>query len=153
MRERTLGWMVLMVSCAFTGAALAAQTDQRQMAGDLEVFYGFTSAARIQALPAGSVERAMHGGVPAGKGQYHLTVTIADRTSQQRLADAQVWATVGELGLSAERKKLELIAPGPPSYGQYFRLGGAGRYQIHVEILRQGQTKAMPVDFIFTHKP
>lgn len=141
--------MAIAVLVAAAGAAGGGHLDQHQVVGDIEIFYGMTSAADVRALPA--AERAMHGGVPSGKGQHHLMVTLFDRKSKQRIADAEVWASVGEIGLATTRKKLEPMASGPMSYGNYFRMGAPARYRILLEIRRPGASVPVKTEFEYLH--
>jgi len=144
-------WMPAAVLLAAAGAANAQHLGQHQIVGDIEIFYGMTSAEEIRARPPGSPEHTMHGGVPGGKGQHHLIVTLFDKESKQRIADAEVWASVGEIGLSASRKKLQPMAWGPMSYGNYFRMGNPGRYHIHLEIKRPDMARPVRADFDYLH--
>ncbi|MBI2294518.1 MAG: hypothetical protein HYU76_00390 [Betaproteobacteria bacterium] len=146
---RAWKWVVKAILLAAAGIAVGAHLDQHQVVGDMEIFYGMISAAEVRALPA--AERAMHGGVPAGKGQHHLMVTLFDRTSKQRIADAEVWASVGEIGLATTRKRLEPMASGPMSYGNYFRMDTPGRYRVRLEIRRPGAFLPVKTEFDYVH--
>lgn len=144
-------WVVGAVLLAATGMAVGQHLGQHQVIGDLEIFYGMTSAAEIRARPEGAHERTMHGGVPSGKGQHHLLVMLFDKESKQRIQDAEVWASIGEIGLSTSRKKLQPMASGTMGYGNYFRMDNAGRYRVRVEIKRPDMAKPVRADFDYVH--
>jgi hypothetical protein len=146
---RAWKWVVKALLLAAAGVAVGAHLDQHQVVGGIEIFYGMTSAADVRALPA--AERAMHGGVPRGTGQHHLMVTLFDRKSKQRIADAEVWASVGEIGLAPQRKRLEPMASGPMSYGNYFRMDAPGRHRVQLEIKRPDMASPVRADFDYVH--
>ena len=147
----TRKWLLVAAFLAAAGAAKGGHLDRHQVVGDIEIFYGMTSAAEIRARPAGDPERMMHGGVPSGKGQHHLMVTLFDKQSKERITDAEVWASVGEIGLSASRKKLQPMPSGPMSYGNYFRMDAPGRYRVRVEIKRPDTPRPVVADFDYVH--
>jgi len=148
---RTWQWILMAVFLAAAGAAKGQHLGQHQVVGDIEIFYGMTPAAEIRVRPADAPERTMHGGVPSGKGQHHLMVALFDKDSKQRITDAEVRASVGEIGLSATWKKLQPMAAGPMSYGNYFKMDAPGRYHIHLEIKRPDMAKPVRADFDYVH--
>lgn len=148
---KTWQWILVAVFLAAAGAAKGQHLGQHQVVGDIEIFYGMTPAAEIRARPADAPERTMHGGVPSGKGQHHLLVMLFDKESKQRIQDAEVWASVGEIGLSTSRKKLQPMASGTMGYGNYFRMDNPGRYRVRVEIKRPDMAKPVRADFDYVH--
>ena len=89
----------------------------------IEVHFGLVGAERLRSFPSGSSEARMHGGVPAGRGHYHVNVTLFDAASHAGLVGATVEVEVTQAGVATQRKDLETLAgQGAASYGQYVRL-------------------------------
>lgn len=130
----------------------AAEPRQQRLVGGLEVYYGVTSAEAIRSQPSDQADRSMHGGVSGHAGQYHLNVSLFDAKSHQRVSDAKVIASVGELGLAAERKPLEpMTIAGTISFGNYFRMSVPGTYRIELEIQRTDSTRPVKAKFDYSH--
>ena len=51
--------------------------------------------------PQERAEREIHGSVPGGTHRDHLIVALFDDATGQRIAEAQVTATVKEIGLAS----------------------------------------------------
>jgi len=76
--------------------------------------------------------------VPAGKGYYHLNISLADNKSQLPLTDAQVTMRVSD-GVTTETKALGSVAANNAvSYGNFFRFSSGSAYNITTEIRRPG---------------
>ena len=96
---RKLPALLLVFGLAASGVAAAAgtgdshrvETGNHQRVDGIDVYYGMLPGRIAGKHPATHEERAMHGGVPAGKGQYHLVVALFD-ASGQRITDAKVSA-------------------------------------------------------------
>lgn len=144
-------WLCAAAFLAAAGAASGQHLGQHRIIGELEIFYGITSADEIRARPRDAPERVAHGGVPSGRGQQHLVVALFDKESKKRITDAEVWASVGEIGLSATKKKLRPIASGMMGYGNYFKMDAPGRYRIHLEIKRPDMATPVRADFVYIH--
>lgn len=131
--------------------ALAAE-QQPLKAGGLEIFYGVIPAEILLGHPDDHAERKMHGGVPSGRGQHHLVVSVFESKSGQRMADAAVTARVTEVGLGGQQKKLEPMPfAGAMTYGNYFRMATRGPYRIQIEVLQPGSTTPVKTSFEYSH--
>lgn len=157
---RRLPALLLVFGLAASGVASAAgagdghrvETGTHQRVDGIDVYYGMLPAPVAGRHPATHEERAMHGGVPAGKGQYHLVVALFD-ASGKRITDAKVSAAVGEFGMAAARKTLEPMRVGEAtSFGNYFSLRGSGLYRIAIEIRRPGEPKPKPIEALFDYR-
>ncbi|MGA8261365.1 MAG: c-type cytochrome [Arenicellales bacterium] len=119
----------------------------RATAGGVDVYLGVMSADKLRAYPQGSPERTMHGGVPSGKDWYHLNVSLVRESDHAPVTGAQVDATVQELGLSAQSKRLEPMLIGQGSYGNYFRMRPETRYRITVHVRTAEGATPIEVEF------
>ena len=81
----------------------------------------------------------MHGGVPASPDYHHFMVALFDQASGKRIEDAQVEATLGEVGMGGTTKALEpMQMRGTTTFGNYFKMGEKGPYRVHLTIRRPG---------------
>jgi len=132
-------------------AAAGATGTQRVSIGGLDVYLGRVSAERLRALPAGSPEAKMHGGIPGGSGYHHVNVSVFDAATQAPLAGATVKLDVEQLGMGREPKQLEaLTLAGSTSYGAYVRLVPKNAYTFYVRVQKPGS--APPVEAKFQEK-
>jgi cytochrome c5 len=130
-------------------AAAAARTAPRyKSVGGMEVHLGMVPAESLRGFPQGSVERAMHGGVPSGAGYYHVNVSLLDAESKAPIGDAKVEIRVAQAGMSAESKTLErVVINNAPSYGNYVRLRAKSTYLITVRIQKPDSPRALEAKF------
>lgn len=130
----------------------AADTSRHQVVNGVAIYLGIFPAELIQGHPKQHPEGEMHGGVPAGGHRYHVTIAVFDAATGKRITNAQVKASVSELGLSGTEKKLApMTIAGTLSYGNYFRMPGAGIYRIRVQIHRPGVAQAIEAEFEYQH--
>ena len=140
---------ILALALGLAAPAVAAGTGRHQRAGGMDIYYGILPAEVVGRHPPDHEEKTMHGGTPANKAGYHLVVTVLDADGQ-RITDAEVTATVGELGMAGTRRKLETMRINDTvSFGNYFELRGAGPYRIAIEVRRPG---ARPVEALFDYR-
>lgn len=147
--------LVLMIAMApFTspGAAFAAETGQPVRAGGLEIFYGVVPAEILLGHPGDHEERRMHGGIPRGRGQHHVIVSLFDGKTRQRVEGATVTARVGEIGLGSQEKKLEPMQfGGTATYGNYFSMAAPGPYRVELVIRRASGAQSVKATFEYSH--
>ena len=87
--------------------------------------------------------------IPAGKGYYHLNISLADNKSRVPVTDAQVKVQVSD-GMTTESKPLALVAANNTvSYGNYFRLSSGNSYNITTEVRRPGVAETIVAKFEF----
>jgi len=92
----------------------------------------------------------MHGGIPAGKGYYHLSISLFDSKTRAAITDAQVEASATEPVSGGQTKKLELVTlNNAQSYGNYFRMPSDNPYTVTVRIRRPGAPRAVEATFDF----
>ena len=94
----------------------------------------------------------MHGGVPKGKHFHHIIVALFDSKSLERVTDAKVTATVGEIGLGRKSKPLEpFTIAGALTYGNYFKFLNTTTYTIDITVKRPGSTAPIKTRFEYRH--
>ena len=146
--QRTLA--VLVAVGLLLAAAGAAETGRQQRVGDIDIFYGILPAQVAGKHEPSHEERTMHEGVPRGRDEYHLIVALYHKDGT-RITDAQVRATVAELGMAGASKTLEpMRIADTTSFGNYFALRGAGPYLITLEIQPSGANK--PIEAVFEYR-
>lgn len=137
------------------GAAPAAPqrlpSSSRRIAGGTEIYLGVVSAETLRAQhPGKDRESTMHGGIPRGKDQYHINVSLFDAKTRQAITGAQVEVTVNEAATGEQKKKMEAVSfNAVPSYGNYFRMPHPGSYTVNVTVNRPG---GKPIDVKFDYK-
>ncbi|MGA8049569.1 MAG: c-type cytochrome [Burkholderiales bacterium] len=116
-----------------------------------EIYLGVVSAESLRAQQRKpGAESAMHGGIPSGKGYYHVNITLLDSKTKAVITDAEVKARVADPAMGGETKKLDLMAINNTlSYGNYFRVVGANPYTITVQITRPGTPQSFSAEFGF----
>lgn len=109
----------------------------RKVVGGTEVLLGVMSAEALRARGNGE-EAKMHGGIPSGKGYYHVNVALHDRETGKEIRDAKVSARVAT-PLAGETKTLNaMVINKALSYGNYFRLTGHDTHVVTLTIRRPG---------------
>lgn len=123
MLRMTAQWLtssLLLVMSA--GVATAAETGQVARVDGMEVYYGLLPAEISRGQPTRHIEK-QHGGVPRGRGQYHLIVSVFDAKTGKRIENATVSARVGELALAPQSKMLEpMQIAGTVTFGNFFTI-------------------------------
>ena len=119
--------------------------------GGMDVYLGFVPAETLRKYPEGSVERTMHGGVPSESGNYHVNVSLLDRTSKAPIKDARVEVQIEQPGLTSETKPLEpVMINKAASYGNYVKLRPKTQYVVTVRVRQPGNPQ--PVEARFEHR-
>jgi cytochrome c5 len=140
---------------------MADLTDAELRAGILYMFY--PAGASLKARDAAPAPRGANhkrvGGVdvylgiaPAAraKGQYQVTISLHDATSNAFIKDAQVEARAANAVSGGQTKKLELLTVNEaPSYGNVFRMEGTDAYTITVRVRRPGEDGRLETSFAF----
>ena len=153
-----IGSLKLMVIPAITAlaifaaaeAALAQDTRQHVTAGAVDIYYGFLPAEVAGRRTAAHDAAPMHG--RARKGDYHLMVAVYDKGGE-RITDADVRATVGELGMAGARKPLEPMRIGDTiTFGNYFSMRSPAQYRIAIEIRLPRVAKPIEARFDYDHR-
>lgn len=131
------------------GQGVTQEGIRSKMVDGVAIQYGILSAAAVaRAHPPNHAEGRMHGGPPSGRDDYHLDIALFEVATGKRISDAQVSATVSELGLAGKWKKLEPEhLADAVSFGNYFTMRGDGPFRIVVEARLPGSAKPVVVQF------
>jgi cytochrome c5 len=127
-----------------------AQSNHVSVAG-MEVFFGLASAKTLRAFPKDSLERTMHGGVPAGDSYQHVNVSLFASANNAPISDAKVELQIEQPGLGSESKTLEPMSAGSSSYGGYFKMSAHTPYRFTVRVQRPGSSQ--PTQAVFERRP
>jgi hypothetical protein len=132
--------------------AAAVNPDQPILLDGMELFFGLIPAEILRGHPSDHEEQTMHGGVPRGKGVYHLIISLFDAKTRTRVSDAVVAGSVTEVGMATQNQKLEAMSfGGNVAYGNYFAMPKQGRYEIVVNVRRPGDRKTAAARFQYWH--
>lgn len=125
---------VLLLSLCAT-VAIAASSLSKVVDG-VTIYVGIVGAQVIRGQPMSPADGVMHGGRKKGE-QYHLMVVLVDAKTGQRITDAEVEATVVELGKASSPLTLSLMKVAESvTYGGYFDLPASGPFRIDLKIRR-----------------
>lgn len=122
-------------------------TDSHQALGGVGIYLGFMPAQRLQALPEGSPERNMHGGIPQDPGYYHVNVSLFDEKSNAPISDAKVQMRYEQPGLTSAEIELEPMTIGAGSYGNYIKPLAKQSYLVTLRIERPGAVGTIEAKF------
>jgi hypothetical protein len=107
----------------------------------------------VLAHPDKHPEREMHRGT-APKGASHVVVALFDAAKGERIANAEVTATVTLLGGASATRRLEpMTIADQPSFGGFFSLGMPGIYKLRFEARRPGIAEAASGEFEYRVSP
>ena len=122
-----------------TPPPVAAADPHHKLVDGMDVYFGMMRADALRAAQARDV--------PAGKGYYHLNISLADNKSQVPVIDAQVTMRVSD-GMTTQSKTLNPVAANNAvSYGNYFRFASGTVYNISTEIRRPGVAGTVVANF------
>jgi hypothetical protein len=149
---RVLGLALVLLSGSIAPGK-ADETNYR-VTDNVLIYLGVLPANMIRGEhPSTHTESLMHGGVPAGADEYHVLIALFNTTTYERISNARVSARVSEVGLSGVEKTLEpMNIANTITYGNYFRMKGAGPFEIEVLIEVPGASKEVRVVFEHRHQ-
>jgi len=128
-------------------AVLAVDTTYHRVVGGVAIYLGMIPAEMARGHPREHPEGTMHGGVPAG--ENHLTVALFGDKTGERIARAEITATITGPDRFKTVKKLEpMTIAGSATYGNYFFMPGPGPYRIVLRIRLPGAGR--DVEAVFT---
>ena len=147
-----LGLVQVAVLLLYSGAAFAATSSDSRIVDGLAIYYAVLPAEIIRGHPKEHPEAVMHGGVPKGKHVHHVMIALFDGKSLERITDAQVTATVGEIGLVGRKKQLEpFTVANALTYGNYFEFSTSATYTVDIEIRQPGSPRVVETRFDYKH--
>jgi cytochrome c5 len=128
----------------------AAADPHHKLVSGMDIYLGMKQAEAMRAAQAqGEKSGAAKLDIPAGKGYYHLNISLADSQSHAAVSDAKVTIQVSD-GMSMETKALGLVAVNNAmSYGNFFKFASGNAYNIKTEIRRPGLASPVVANFEF----
>ena len=149
---RAMGLGIVASLLLASNAAFAADSTGDTTVDGTLIYYAIVPAEVVRAFPRGTAEAEMHGGVPDGRHVHHLQVAAIDAETNERITDAQVTASIAELGLSPQKIELEpFLIDDVLTYGGYFEFSNLATYSIDIQIERPGAAAATPARFDYRH--
>lgn len=117
----------------------------------MDVYLGVVSAESIRVKRlAEDRQGSMGGGIPSGKGYYHVNISLLDRETGSEIKDARIELSVDDPVMGEQTKKLNPISFNrATSYGNYFRMPEKYPYRITAAIHRVGQNQPTKAKFDF----
>ncbi len=132
--------------------AEASPTDANHVSvGGIDVYLGVMPVEQLRSYPPESIERSMHGGVPSGDNWYHVNVSLLDQERHVPITDAQVDVHVKEAGLTMYSKRLQPMAIGQGSYGNYVQMKQNIPYRVIVSVRTSGSPESIEAEFRRKH--
>jgi len=126
--------------------------DQSFRLDGMVLYYGIVPAEILRDHPPEHEEQKMHANVVQARGTHHLVVSIIDEKTRKRITDASVTASVSELGMSAQNRKLEMMSFGSAvTYGSFFAMSKSGPYEIVINVRRPIDDRAATARFQYRH--
>jgi cytochrome c5 len=131
-------------------APVAREDAHHKLVSGTDIYFGMMRAdairaAQVQAQKSGAAKVD----IPAGKGYYHINISLVDNKSQVLVTDAQVNVRTSD-GMTTESKPLGLVAANNAvSYGNFFRFSSGNAYNITTEIRRPGVPGTIQANFEF----
>jgi len=134
-------------------APTVVRDGNHKVVGGMDVYLGIVPASSIRLQePSEPKEKPMHGGIPRGKGYYHLNISLFDSKTKVEITDADVEVTAEDPLMGGETKKLDaMVFNNDISYGNYFYMPGRNPYNITVHISRPSRSQVDTAKFDFKH--
>jgi hypothetical protein len=140
----------ILVSVA--GSAFASEPGGYKVVDGTVIYFAVLPAEIIRGHPKGHAEAVMHGGVPNGKHVHHVMVALFEAGSFDRITDAEVKATVSEIGFAGKTETLEPFTVAEVlTYGNYFEMPNQTIYRITVAVRRPNSPKTVEATFEYEH--
>jgi hypothetical protein len=134
------------------GPARAVDSEYHKVVDGVVIYLGVVPMHVVQDQPGIT---PMHGGVPRGSAHHHVMIALFEEQTGKRINNAEVTASVQELGLAWETKKLERMEiAGAMTYGNYFAMSANNIYRIRLEIRRPETSHAVEaqLEHVHSHK-
>lgn len=147
----SLGFIALLTGVGWTSTSAATF---EATTPNVRVHLGVVSAATLRQAPELiDQEKRLHGGAMQQPDMQHVLVSVFSIKSGQRVRDATVIAAVraeGQRAAPIERPLERMRTAGTISYGNFYEMPRAGKYEITVHIYLPQSTRAETVKFNYT---
>lgn len=131
----------LLVALALLGCGRAPSAAQSQVVDGLRFDYGVVPGGTVSEHPSDHPERAMHQGVPAAPGAYHVVLAIFDAKTGARIKDADVTLELSGPGHGVGRVVMPLeTMPSAENvtYGGYVSMPDSAKYRLTFGVAHAG---------------
>ena len=146
--------ILLVMLGALAAESLAVHSEHYKVVNGVAIYLGIVPAEMIREHGPGQTESTMHSGIPPGGRHHHVMIAVFDNNSGKRIEDAEVEATVRELGLSGQQTRLEpMVVANTITYGNYFSMTAGGIYRIHIRIRLPGVARPIEARFEYVNAP
>lgn len=145
------GALLVWLLGVFPAAASPGHLERSQIVDGMVVYLGVMSAEVMRQHPDQYAEHFIDEEPPSGKDMYHVLITLFDRSSGERITDADVEMRVSPLGLAGRKKHLDPMASaGAICYCNYFNMPPTDSYEIKVQIRRPEAPGVARTTFSYT---
>lgn len=152
-RSRAMRANVIGLLLATSGPAFGQTISDFAVVDDVTIYLAVLPAEMLRTFPPGSEESRMHGGVPGGRHVHHVQVALFDAKTGARLTDAEVVATVAEVGLGGTRRTLDPFTIGDAeTYGGYFELQPRQHYKVGIQATFPDDKRIVEQTFDYEHQ-
>ena len=135
------------------GQAITAESGGYQVVGGVGVYLGVLPSEMLKDRAKAGPEATMHGGRAGGEHAHHVVVALFDARTGERITDADVQATVREIGLGGRTKRLEAMPMADAlTYGNYFEMRTKTRYRVMLDITAPRLTRPLKATFEYDHE-
>lgn len=136
-----------------SGVAVAADPSGYRVVDGLTLYYAVVPAEMVRGHPKEHAENTMHGGIPKGMHSHHVMVALFAGKGLERVTDAEVKATMGEVGLAGTQKRLEPFTVAEAlTYGNYFEFSPLTTYIIEFTVQRPGSSRIVKSRVEYKHQ-
>lgn len=129
-----------------------AENENHAVVDGVAIYLGIMPAEIILGHQAEHSGRKMPHAAPTGADEDHFVIALFDSNTGKRITNAQVRATIGEVGLPGQTKDLQPMKIADTiTYGNYFELPGGNEYRIRLQIRIPGRPNAIEAEFLQRH--
>ncbi|MFQ5953437.1 MAG: hypothetical protein ACE5JZ_00055 [Kiloniellales bacterium] len=147
-----VGALIVWLLGTFSAAASPGGPNWSQTVDGMLVHLGIMSTQVMRQHPDQYPEHFIEGEPPAGRHMYHVLVTVFERSSGERITNADVEMRVSPIGLAGRQKHLHAMSVrGAACYCNYFYMPPTDSYRISVQIRRPGVPVVARAKFLYTH--
>lgn len=151
--ERKFGLATALFVTLASSVASAADPSGYKAIDGLTLYYAVIPAEMVRGHPKEHAEATMHGGIPKAKHSHHVMAALFAGKTLERVTDAEVTATVGEVGLAGTQKRLEPFTVAEAlTYGNYFEFSPLTTYVIEFTIRRPESSKVVKSRVEYKHQ-
>lgn len=139
---------IAVISAMLLNSAFADNFAQHKIVNGMAIYLGVMPSEMILGHTKARTETEMHGGTPVDSNVFHITFSLFDVKTGERITGAKVKARVAGLGMTGTEKNMEpMLIAGTVSYGNYFKISGTDVYRIRLQIRMPGVAQTIEAEF------